>query len=72
MASLQAAPANAKPVAKPVRRLPVQKDWPLWAIVATQIGILIGIIGLWEIGARTGCDRRLLLVAAERDLREHL
>ena len=64
MASLQAAPASAKPAAKPVRRLPVQKDWPMWAIVATQIGILVGIIGFWEIGARTGFDRRLLLVAA--------
>jgi NitT/TauT family transport system permease protein len=42
----------AKP--RPVRRLPVQKDWPLWAIVATQVGILVGIIALWEIGARTG------------------
>jgi NitT/TauT family transport system permease protein len=42
--------------AKPrlVRRLPVQKDWPLWAIIATQVGILVGIIALWEIGARTG------------------
>ena len=50
MAGLQAAPMNAKPV----RRLPVQKDWPLWAIVTTQIGILVGIIGLWEIGARAG------------------
>jgi len=49
-----AATAPAKPAGKPVRRLPVQKDWPLWAIIATQIGILIGIIGLWEIGARTG------------------
>jgi NitT/TauT family transport system permease protein len=45
---------NAKPAAKPVRRLPVQKDWPLWAIIATQIGILAGIIALWEIGARAG------------------
>src|SRR5436190_420836 len=54
MAGLQAVPANAKPVPKPVRRLPVQQDWPLWAIVTTQIGILVGIIGLWEIGARTG------------------
>ena len=24
--------------AKPVRRLPVQKDWPSWAILAVQIG----------------------------------
>jgi NitT/TauT family transport system permease protein len=47
---LQAAPS----VAKPLRRLPVQKDWPQWAIIATQISLLIGIIGLWEIAARTG------------------
>jgi NitT/TauT family transport system permease protein len=39
---------------RPVRRLPVQKDWPSWAIVAVQIGILVGIIALWEIGARAG------------------
>ena len=24
----------------------MQKDWPTWAIVATQVGILVGIIGL--------------------------
>ncbi len=36
------------------RRLPVQRDWPAWAIVAVQIGILIGIVGLWEIGANAG------------------
>ena len=52
------ATANAagriNPTSKPVRRLPIQKDWPLWAIIATQVGILIGITGLWEIGARTG------------------
>jgi NitT/TauT family transport system permease protein len=45
-------PAPGKP--RPVRRLPVQKDWPSWAIIAVQIGILIGIIALWEIGARAG------------------
>jgi len=39
---------------RPVRRLPVQKDWPAWAIFAAQIGILVGIIGGWEIAARTG------------------
>src|SRR5262245_47624635 len=46
--------AKAKPAAKAVRRLPVQKDWPMWAILASQIGILIAIISLWELGARTG------------------
>jgi NitT/TauT family transport system permease protein len=40
--------------AKPARRLPVQKDWPAWAIIMAQIGILIGIIAFWEIGARMG------------------
>ena len=37
-----------------VRRLPVQKDWPTWALIAAQIGILVGALSLWEIGARTG------------------
>jgi len=46
------ASAPAKPAAKPIRRLPVQKDWPALAIVATQIGILVGIVALWEIAAR--------------------
>jgi NitT/TauT family transport system permease protein len=46
--------APAKPVAKPARRLPVQKDWPGWAIVAVQIGILIGVIALWEISTDQG------------------
>ena len=44
----------AKPPAKPARRLPVQKDWPTWAIVATQFGILVVIIAAWEIAATTG------------------
>ena len=29
-----------------------QKDWPTWAIVATQVGILVGILAFWEICAR--------------------
>jgi NitT/TauT family transport system permease protein len=49
-----AQPAVQEPVSRPARRLPVQRDWPTWAIVATQVGILVGIIGLWEIAARTG------------------
>jgi NitT/TauT family transport system permease protein len=51
-------PEIAAPVAAPalrkVRRLPVQRDWPTWALVATQLGILVGVIALWEIGARMG------------------
>jgi NitT/TauT family transport system permease protein len=57
MASLgrvQAKPEAAKPPARAVRRLPVQKDWPTWALIAAQIGILAGVIALWEIGARAG------------------
>ena len=57
MASLdraQAKPEAAKPPARTVRRLPVQKDWPTWALIAAQIGILAGVIALWETGARAG------------------
>ncbi len=52
----QEPPARAAPTpaGKPVRRLPVQKDWPTWAIIAAQIGILVGILGAWEIAATTG------------------
>ena len=49
--------APAKQVTKsgrPIRRLPVQKDWPTWAIVTTQFGILVAIIAAWEIAATTG------------------
>jgi NitT/TauT family transport system permease protein len=57
MASLDRVPAKpeaAKPTARTVRRLPVQKDWPTWALIAVQIGILASVIALWEIGARAG------------------
>jgi NitT/TauT family transport system permease protein len=37
-----------------VRRLPVQRDWPTWAIVTVQISVLFGIIALWEAGASLG------------------
>jgi NitT/TauT family transport system permease protein len=50
----QTKPEAAKSTARTVRRLPVQKDWPTWALIAVQIGILAGIIALWEIGARAG------------------
>ena len=49
-----AAPAQGVAAAKVVRRLPVQKDWPGWAIVFTQAGILVGIVALWEVGANYG------------------
>jgi NitT/TauT family transport system permease protein len=54
IARVQAKPEAAKPTPRAVRRLPVQKDWPTWALIATQIGILAGVIALWEIGARAG------------------
>ena len=51
----QARPAeSAKPAARPARRLPVQKDWPVWALVLAQAGILVTAIAGWELGARTG------------------
>ena len=48
----QPKPEAARPAA--VRRLPVQKDWPTWVLIAAQIGILVGALSLWEIGARVG------------------
>ena len=48
-ATRMASPAETS--ARPVRRLPVQKDWPTAAILATQIGILVGAIALWEVAA---------------------
>jgi NitT/TauT family transport system permease protein len=36
------------------RRLPVQRDWPTWLIVAVQAGILVGLVALWELGASYG------------------
>jgi NitT/TauT family transport system permease protein len=46
-------PPSARAV-KTVRRLPVQKDWPLWALVAVQIGILVGAVALWQAAADYG------------------
>ena len=52
---IAARPAGAAQRGRPVvRRLPVQRDWPAWAIVLVQAGILIAIVGLWETGARLG------------------
>ena len=41
-------------VGRVARRLPVQRDWPGWAILTVQVGVLIGLIALWEIGANAG------------------
>jgi len=35
----------------PMRRLPVQRAWPTKWIVATQIGVFVLLVGLWQIGA---------------------
>jgi NitT/TauT family transport system permease protein len=56
-AGLELAPQQAAVPSRPVkaaRRLPVRKDWPLWAIVAVQIGILAGAIALWQAAADLG------------------
>src|SRR6266436_1801884 len=47
----EAAPAAA---ARPIRRLPVQRDWPTWALLVAQAVILVGGLSLWEIAARAG------------------
>jgi len=50
----RAEPALSVRPARKIRRLPVQKDWPLWAIVATQLSILCGVIALWQVAADRG------------------
>ncbi len=53
---LRWAARRAQDVSRPrgsVRRLPVQRDWPAWAILTVQVGILIGCIAGWEIAANT-------------------
>src|SRR5262249_4553161 len=57
MTSLELAPAKPEvppAPARPVRRLPVQKDWPSWALLAAQAGILVSAVSLWEIAAPNG------------------
>ena len=49
----RAAAGAPRALASP-RRLPAPKDWPLGAILAAQIGILIAAIALWELAADTG------------------
>jgi NitT/TauT family transport system permease protein len=51
---LDAAPARRSQPVKRIRRLPVQKDWPLWSIIGMQIGILAGAIALWQVAADRG------------------
>lgn len=56
-AGFDAAPPQAHmPVraTKAPRRLPVRKDWPWWVLLAAQLGLLIGAIGLWQAGADFG------------------
>jgi NitT/TauT family transport system permease protein len=47
-------PATRPRQVKSVRRLPVQKDWPLWLIVVIQLGILVGGVALWQAAADDG------------------
>src|SRR5882757_8209947 len=54
MSTIDVAKAPPKRMRKAPRHLPVQKDWPTWIILTTQIGILIAFIGLWEVAARSG------------------
>jgi NitT/TauT family transport system permease protein len=34
------------------RRLPIQRDWPVWALVGVELGLLLTILAGWELGAR--------------------
>jgi NitT/TauT family transport system permease protein len=37
-----------------LRRLPVQKAWPSWCIIAVQVALLVGLIVAWELAADAG------------------
>ena len=56
VAGIEHAPQAQATVRRPatLRRLPVQRDWPAWAILIIQGAVLIGAIALWELAARTG------------------
>jgi NitT/TauT family transport system permease protein len=41
-------------VKRAARRLPVQRAWPTWVTVTVQLGILVGIVALWELCAAFG------------------
>lgn len=53
-AALDLAPARPAHKARTYRRLPSQRDWPFWLIIAIQIGILAGGIALWQAAAVYG------------------
>ena len=52
--SEQAAAVAPRAAARAARHLPVQVDWPLWAILLVQAAILLGVLGLWEAAASNG------------------
>jgi NitT/TauT family transport system permease protein len=54
LGTLDVAAAPRVRPSKKIRRLPVQKDWPIWAVAGTQIGILIAAIALWQVAADRG------------------
>jgi NitT/TauT family transport system permease protein len=54
MSPVPTASAPSAAGARPVRRLPVQKDWPAWAILAAQVGILVAAIASWQVAADAG------------------
>ena len=53
-AALNLAPASPARTAKRFRRLPSQRGWPFWFIIAIQIGVLMGGIALWQAAAVYG------------------
>jgi len=52
--AMERAPQAGALRAARLRRLPVQRDRPAWAILIIQGAVLIGAIALWELAARTG------------------
>ena len=44
----------APPKRRRLRKLPVQKAWPHWLVIAVQVGLLLAFFAAWEIAAETG------------------
>jgi hypothetical protein len=49
-----AMPGAPKPKAAPLklRKLPRQRDWPLWFTLSVQLVLLVSFVGFWELATR--------------------
>lgn len=56
VALLANAGAPPRPALAPfrARKLPLERVWPTWLVVAVQLGLLVAGIAAWELGAQAG------------------